>query len=426
MPSLLIKNASIASEDSDDLTVADVLVENGIIARIEQGIDADGDVRVIDGTGKVMVPAMFDTHVHMREPGQEAKETIKTGTEAAINGGVTGVVLMPNTSPAIDSPAMVRTIYDIAQRDARIPVYTSGCITKGREGKELAGIEGMLQLGVKMLTDDGDAVPDMLLLKRAMEYASEFDCFFASHCEILELSGPRALNEGAVSYKLGIQGTPACSEEICMDRDIRLAHATGARLHIQHVSSKIGMETIRWWKQMGAKVTAEVSPHHLLFNEEDIGNYDNHYKMNPPLRTAGDNAALLEGLKEGVFDIIATDHAPHTPFEKAQDFVSAPNGITGLETAVVSLFHHYINKGGFGWALLVNRYSAQPRRMMGLDPVPIVEGGSAEFILFDPQGETTFTADFMRSKSQNTPFLDKTLDGSIDLVVLGDEVLLER
>ena len=426
MPSLLIKNASIASEDSDDLTVADVLVENGIIARIEQGIDADGDVRVIDGTGKVMVPAMFDTHVHMREPGQEAKETIKTGTEAAINGGVTGVVLMPNTSPAIDSPAMVRTIYDIAQRDARIPVYTSGCITKGREGKELAGIEGMLQLGVKMLTDDGDAVPDMLLLKRAMEYASEFDCFFASHCEILELSGPRALNEGAVSYKLGIQGTPACSEEICMDRDIRLAHATGARLHIQHVSSKIGMETIRWWKQMGAKVTAEVSPHHLLFNEEDIGNYDTHYKMNPPLRTSGDNAALLEGLKEGVFDIIATDHAPHTPFEKAQDFVSAPNGITGLETAVVSLFHHYINKGGFGWALLVNRYSAQPRRMMGLDPVPIVEGGSAEFILFDPQGETTFTADFMRSKSQNTPFLDKTLDGSIDLVVLGDEVLLER
>jgi len=211
-----------------------------------------------------------------------------------------------------------------------------------------------------------------------------------------------------------------------MDRDIRLAHATGARLHIQHVSSKIGMETIRWWKQMGAKVTAEVSPHHLLFNEEDIGNYDTHYKMNPPLRTAGDNAALLEGLKEGVFDIIATDHAPHTPFEKAQDFVSAPNGITGLETAVVSLFHHYINKGGFGWALLVNRYSAQPRRMMGLDPVPIVEGGSAEFILFDPQGETTFTADFMRSKSQNTPFLDKTLDGSIDLVVLGDEVLLER
>lgn len=426
MSVLLIKNASIACEEDDDLGSADVLVENGIITKVSQGIDAPDDAKVIDGMGKVLVPAMFDTHIHMREPGQEAKETIKTGTEAAINGGVTGVVLMPNTSPAIDSAAMVRMVYDIAKRDSRIPVYTSGCITKGREGKELAGIDGMLQLGVKMLTDDGDAVPDMLLLKRAMEYASEFDCFFASHCEVLELSGPRALNEGVVSHRLGIQGSPACSEEICMDRDIRLAHATGARLHIQHVSSKIGMETIRWWKQMGAKITAEVSPHHLLFNEEDIGNYDTHYKMNPPLRTAEDNKFLLDGLKEGVFDIIATDHAPHTPFEKAQDFVNAPNGITGLETALISLFHYYVNKGEFGWSLIVNRYSAQPRRMMGLEPVPIKEGGKAEFLLFDPKGSTAFTSDYMRSKSRNTPFLDKTLDGSIDLVVLGDDVLLER
>ncbi|MBK1830889.1 dihydroorotase [Verrucomicrobiaceae bacterium R5-34] len=426
MASLLIQNARIACEENDDLTPADVLVENGTITQIGDQLQAPEGAKVIDASNKILMPAMFDTHIHMREPGQEAKETIKSGSEAAINGGVTGVVLMPNTSPAIDSAAMVRTIYDIAKRDARIPVYTSGCITKGREGKELAGIDGMLKLGVKMLTDDGDAVPDLLLLKHAMEYASEFDCFFASHCEVLELSGPRALNEGVVSHRLGIQGTPACSEEICMDRDIRLAHATGARLHIQHVSSKIGMETIRWWKQMGAKVTAEVSPHHLLFNEEDIGDYDTHYKMNPPLRTAEDNKALLEGLKEGVFDIIATDHAPHTPFEKSQDFVNAPNGITGLETALISLFHYFVKTNEFGWGLIVNRYSAQPRRMMGLDPVPITEGGKADFLLFDPEGQTTFSSDYMQSLSENTPFLDKTLDGSIDLVVLGDEVLLER
>ncbi len=423
---LLIQNARIASEDNDDLTPSDVLVENGKITQVGRRIKVLEGAKVIDASGKILMPAMFDTHIHMREPGQEAKETIKSGTEAAINGGVTGVVLMPNTSPAIDSAAMVRTIYDIAERDSRIPVYTSGCITKGREGKELAGIDGMLNLGVKMLTDDGDAVPDLLLLKHAMEYASEFDCFFASHCEVLELSGPRALNEGVVSHRLGIPGTPACSEEICMDRDIRLAHATGARLHIQHVSSKIGMETIRWWKKMGAKVTAEVSPHHLLFADEDIGDYDTHYKMNPPLRTAEDNRALLEGLKEGVFDIIATDHAPHTAFEKSQDFVNAPNGITGLETALVSLYHHFVQKGEFGWGLVVNRYSAQPRRMMGLDAVPICEGGVADFLLFDPEGETTFSKEFMQSKSQNTPFLDKTLNGSIDLVVLGDQVLLER
>lgn len=426
MASLLIQNVRIACEENDDLTPADVLVENGTITQIGDQLQAPEGAKVIDASNKILMPAMFDTHIHMREPGQEAKETIKSGSEAAINGGVTGVVLMPNTSPAIDSAAMVRTIYDIAKRDARIPVYTSGCITKGREGKELAGIDGMLKLGVKMLTDDGDAVPDLLLLKHAMEYASEFDCFFASHCEVLELSGPRALNEGVVSHRLGIQGTPACSEEICMDRDIRVAHATGARLHIQHVSSKIGMETIRWWKQMGAKVTAEVSPHHLLFNEEDIGDYDTHYKMNPPLRTAEDNKALLEGLKEGVFDIIATDHAPHTPFEKSQDFVNAPNGITGLETSLISLFHYFVKTNEFGWGLIVNRYSAQPRRMMGLDPVPITEGGKADFLLFDPEGQTTFSSDYMQSLSENTPFLDKTLDGSIDLVVLGDEVLLER
>jgi len=426
MSALFIKNAQIACEENDTLTSADVLVENGIITATGQDLETPKDAEVIDAKGKILMPAMFDTHIHMREPGQEGKETIKSGTEAAINGGVTGVVLMPNTVPAIDSAAMVKTIYDIAERDSRIPVYTSGCITKGREGKELASIDGMLSLGVKMLTDDGDAVPDLSLLKRAMEYASEFDCFFASHCEVLELSGPRALNEGVVSHRLGIQGTPACSEEICMDRDIRLAHATGARLHIQHVSSKLGMETIRWWKMQGAKVTAEVSPHHLLFNEEDIGNYDTHYKMNPPLRTAEDNKALLEGLKEGVFDIIATDHAPHTPFEKAQDFVNAPNGITGLETALISLFHHYVNKGVFGWGLIVKRYSAEPRRMMGLDSVPIKAGGKADFLLFDPKGSTIFTKDYMQSKSQNTPFLDQKLDGSIDLVVLGDKVLLKR
>ncbi|MGB0775832.1 MAG: dihydroorotase [Akkermansiaceae bacterium] len=426
MSTLLIKNARIVCEENDSLTAADVLVENGTITSIKQGLAASDSARVIDAAGKLLMPAMFDTHIHMREPGQEAKETIKSGTEAAINGGVTGVVLMPNTAPAIDSAAMVRTIYDIAERDSRIPVYTSGCITKGREGKELAGIDGMLGAGVKMLTDDGDAVPDLLLLKNAMEYASEFDCFFASHCEVLELSGPRALNDGVVSHRLGIPGTPACSEEICMDRDIRLAHATGARLHIQHVSSAIGMETIRWWKSMGAKVTAEVSPHHLLFNEEDIGDYDTHYKMNPPLRTAADNKELLKGLKDGVFDIIATDHAPHTPFEKAQDFVNAPNGITGLETAIISLYHHFVKSGELSWSLIVNKYSAEPRRMMSLPTVPVTEGGAADFILFDPEGKTTFSADYMQSKSENTPFLNQTLDGSIDLVVLGDEVLLER
>lgn len=424
---LLITNARIASENSPALTEADVLLADGKIQQIGKSLSAPDGTRTIDACGRILMPGMFDAHVHFREPGFEAKETIATGAEAAINGGITGVVMMPNTSPAIDSGTVVSQVLEIAKRSARIPVHTSGCVTKGRQGKELAGIEGMRAHGVRMLTDDGDTTGDAAVLYRAMQYATEFGMFFASHCEVPELAGPRALNCGAMSYRLGIKGSPACAEEIIIDRDIRLAHATGAHIHIQHVSSKLGMETIRWWKQRGdVKVTAEVSPHHLLFTEDDIGDYDTHYKMNPPLRTRADTEALLEGLLDGTFDLIATDHAPHTPFEKSQDFVSAPNGISGLDTALVSLHHHFIASGKFGWDLVVKRFSAEPRRLMGLPAVSIVEGQAADFILFDPEKETTFTADFMRSKSQNTPFLGKTLKGSVDLVVLGENVLLDR
>jgi len=424
---LLIQNARIASEHSADLTDADILIEDGKIKSVGQGLAVPAGAKAIDARKRIAMPAMFDAHVHFREPGFEAKETIATGAESAINGGITGVVMMPNTNPTIDSATVVGQVLDIAKRTARIPVYTSGCVTKGRHGKELAGIDGMRNLGVKMLTDDGDTTGDPAVLLRAMQYASEFDMFFASHCEVPELAGPRALNEGVTSYRLGIKGSPACAEEIIIDRDIRLAHAAGAHIHIQHVSSKLGMETIAWWKSRGdVKVTAEVAPHHLLFIDEDIGDYDTHYKMNPPLRTRADNEALLQGLIDGVFDLIATDHAPHTPFEKSQDFVSAPNGITGLDTALVSLYHHFIATGKFGWDLLIKRFSAEPRRMMGLEVPTISEGSPADLILFDTEKETTFTKEFMKSKSQNTPFLDKTLKGSVDLVVLGDEILLER
>ena len=424
---LLLRNTRIASESRPDLLPADVLIQDGIIQKIAEGITPPSDCREIDCKNQILCPGFFDAHVHFREPGGEQKENIATGSEAAINGGITGIVMMPNTSPALDSGASVNAILDSGKRNSRIPIYTSGCVTKGREGKELAGIDGMRAAGVKMLTDDGDTTINSSILYRAMQYASEFGMFFASHCEVPELAGPRALNEGAVSYKLGIQGSPACAEEIIIDRDIRLAHATGAHIHIQHVSSKMGMETIRWWKSRGdVKVTAEVSPHHLLFTDEHIGDFDTHYKMNPPLRSKADNEALLEGLLDGTFDLIATDHAPHTPFEKAQDFVSAPNGITGLDTAVVSLYHHFIREGKFGWDTLVRKYSAEPRRMMSLEVPSIEEGQHANLTLFNTEATSTFTKDFMKSKSQNTPFLDKTLNGRIDLVILGDEILLER
>lgn len=421
---LYFRDVLVCAEDQDPVR-SNVLIEDGIYKAIGDDLSIPEGAEIIEGEGrKLLMPAMFDTHVHFREPGQEHKEDIATGSEAAINGGITGIVMMPNTAPAIDSAAMVNQVLNKAKEISRIPIYTSGCVTKGRAGKEMAGIQGMVEAGVVMITDDGDTVGDPAMLKRAMEYASEFDVFFASHCETPELMGPRALNEGRKSYELGIQGSPAISEEICMDRDIRIAHATGTHLHIQHVSSGIGMKTIKWWKEMGAKVTGEVSPHHLIFNEMDIGEYNTNFKMNPPLRTAEDNEMLLEGLKEGVFDIIATDHAPHTEVEKTTvDFVNAPNGITGLETAVVSLFDRFIAKGKLDWKTLVKRFSAEPRRMMRLEPVPVEVGGKVDCLLFDPESTTTFSKDFFKSKSTNSPFIDQTLAGEIQMVVLDSKIL---
>lgn len=423
----LFRGGQIASEDSPFLQSADVLVEGEKLVGVGENLTVEGPVEEIDCTGCVLMPAMFDLHVHAREPGQEQKESIESASEAAINGGVTGMVLMPNTLPAIDSGGLVQTIKDIAEEKSRIQVLQSGCLTKGRAGEELSAIAGLAAKGVPLLTDDGDAVADPRLLRRAMEYAKDFGLPVASHCEVKALSGKGAINEGKISYRLGLPGIPSISEEICIDRDIRLAQYTGAHLHIQHVTTARGMETIRRAKEDGVNVTCEVAPHHLIFNEGDIRDYDPNFKMNPPLRSEEDNELLLQGLIGGVIDVIATDHAPHTEFEKRNcDFASAPFGITGLETAVVSLFHHFIKQERFGWDLVVRRYSAEPRRLLGLEPFPVVEEGRAEFLVFATDQSTTFQREFMRSKSANTPFVDQTLEGRVVAVVRGGEILLQR
>ena len=424
---IFIKQASIAKEGVSDLDEADVLIEGGFIKSLGVGLKVPDQARIIEAKGKVVLPGLFDVHVHLREPGQTSKETIKTGTKAAINGGVTGVVAMPNTIPAIDSGGMVRSVLEIAKNDSGIPFFTTGCITRGREGKEMAAISGMKDAGVVMITDDGSPVENPQLLRRSMEYAREFDLPLASHCETMQLSGPGAMNEGRRSYKLGIPGIPSISEEICISRDIQIAAYTGVHLHIQHVTTAAGMEIIRRAKNDGVNVTCEVAPHHLIFNENHITDYDTYYKMNPPLRTEEDNVRLFEGLIEGVFDVIATDHAPHTEFEKRQqDFEAAPFGITGLETVLPSMFHYFINENKMDWGVMVQRYSSEPRKLLGHDPVSISEGQKAEIVIFNVNGETVFTKEFMESKSPNTPFLDKTLKGSVELVVVGEEVLLDR
>lgn len=421
----LYQGGCIASDASAQLQHADVLVEGGRITRVAPDLQAPADAEVIDCKGKVILPALFDVHVHAREPGQTHKENIKTCSDAAINGGITGFVMMPNTSPAIDNAGVVRSVLESAKA-CRIPLFTSGAITKGREGKELAAIGSMKAAGVVMLTDDGNPVSNPVVLRRAMEYARDFDLIVASHCETMELSGKGVMHEGRVSYSLGLEGIPAISEEVCIARDIQIARYTGAHLHIQHVTTGLGVEIIRRAKNDGVKVTCEVAPHHLIFTHDDVGDYDTHYKMNPPLRTKEDNELLLAALKEGVFDVIATDHAPHSETEKKNDFASAPFGVTGLETALPSLYDRFISKGLLSWEVIVKRYSSAPRELIGLKPVPVVEGGVAEFIVFDPGATTTYSRDFMKSKSVNTPFFGQTLQGRVEMVVADGVVLLQR
>ncbi len=421
----LYRGGMIASEDERHPVPGDVLVEGDRIIAVDVGLTASDGVEVVECRGRILLPSLFDVHVHAREPGQEDKETIRTASEAAINGGVTGIVLMPNTDPPIDSGNVVALVLEKG-RACRIDVMTSGCITKGRAGEQLAGIAGMKQAGAALLTDDGSPVENPQLLRHAMEYARDFGLFLASHCETAALTAGGAINEGTRSYHLGLPGIAAISEEICLDRDIRLAQYTGTHIHIQHVTTARGMETIRRFKDEGVRVTCEVSPHHLIFNESHIAGYDTNYKMNPPLRTPEDNERLLEGLIEGVFDVIATDHAPHTEFEKNNDFVSAPFGITGLETALPSLFDRFIAPGKFGWDVLVRRYSAEPRRLMGKDAVKVASGQPADFVVFDPAATTVFSREFMRSRSVNTPFLDREVRGRIVETVYRGEVLLRR
>lgn len=402
----------------------DILVgADGRIEKTAPDIAPASRADTVDCAGKILLPGLFDMHVHLREPGREDEETIATGARAAVRGGFTGIVAMPNTDPPIDTGGLVRFVRTLAREQSPIPVWTSGCITKGRAGQQLADIADTHRQGAVMITDDGDPVADPYLFRRALEYARHFDLLVACHCEVPELSRGGAMNEGARSYRLGIPGIPACSEEISIARDLELARLAGARIHIQHVTTARGLDIIRRAKADGVRVTCEVSPHHLLLSEEDITDYDTNFKMNPPLRTPADNAALLAGLLDGSIDALATDHAPHTEFEKNLDFASAPFGITGLETALPSLYERLVLPGKLPWDILVRAFSQTPRRILGLEEAEFSEGQPANFTIFDPEGSTQVSVETMASKSRNTPFLGQTLAGAVEQVVLGPELL---
>ena len=413
----LFKNASIARADSPELEKADVLVgDDGVIKEV--GKDIAGDA-ASDCAGCVLVPGMFDLHVHAREPGAEHKETLATCADAALNGGITGLVLMPDTSPPIDTGNLVKSLQDLVSEASPIPMLVAGCLTKRREGEKLAGFSGMANRGVVMLTDSDRTVPCPDLLRRCMEYARDFHLVVTSHCDTPALAKAGAVNEGRVSYQLGLPGIPAISQEIAIDRDIRVAQHTGAKLHLQQISTAHALRAISDAKATGTNVTCEVSPFHLLLSEDDIEDYNTAYKLDPPLRLPADRDALLKGLLDDTVDAIATNHAPHTEFEKAADFASAPFGVAGLETAVLSLYDRFIKNGVFGWDLLIRKYSVAPREIVGQQPVAIQEGEKANFFVFDPEGETTVDAGYLKTKSHVSPFLGKAFAGAIRETVLG-------
>lgn len=419
---VLIRNVMVVSPGAET-TVRDVLMANGRWSF--PGTPPEG-AKIMDGTGRILFPGLYDLHAHLREPGREDSETIATGCEAALAGGFTGLTAMPDTSPPVDNGGMVHSLREIAQRTARFPVEVAGCITKGRLGQELAEIGEMQSRGAVMITDDPDPVVNPQVLRRALQYARGLDVLVATTCDVRELSGAGAMHDGTVSYRMGLPGLHPCAEEIGIARDIRLAQSCSSRIHIRGISTARSVETIRRYKSEGVAVTAEVFPHHLLFTDESVGDYNTAYKVKPPLRPESDRQALLQAVREGVIDVLATDHTPHTWFEKTRDFGSAPFGMTGLATALPALHHYLIAPGLLSWEVLVQRFSAAPRRLLGLDTPVIAEGSAVNAVLFDPAAPVTFTPEFLRSPSRNTPFLDQTLTGKVVWAALGGKVLVDQ
>ena len=402
-----------AGEDA----VRDVVVADGVLA----GPGAAEGAERIDASGLVIAPGLVDLHTHLREPGDEHKETVATGTRAAAVGGYTAVAAMANTSPVADNAAVVQAVRDLATAAGLCDVFPVGAVTRGRSGELLADLGEMAAAGVRMFSDDGSSVPTARLLRNAMTYLRAFgdDLVIAEHAEDASLVEGGHMHEGMRSASLGLAGRPAEAEEIIVARDLALARATGCRLHLCHLSSARAVELVRRAKAEGVRVTAEVTPHHLTFTDEDLATYDANLKMNPPLRTAEDRAALLEGLVDGTIDVIATDHAPHAVEEKESEFDAAPPGTIGLETALPAVIAEVVAPGHASLARAIEAMSTAPARILGAADHggPLEPGRPANLVVFDPDAERVVEAPFS-SKARNSAFLGRRVRGSVVYTVL--------
>lgn len=422
---LLIRGAHVVDPQVGLDAVRDVVVEGERIAEVAESVQVPVGAEVIDGTGKYLVPGLVDIHVHFRDPGYEYKETIETGSAAAAVGGFTDVATMPNTDPVVDTGEGIH--YQIAKGDAcgLVHVRPIGACTKGEKGEQLAEIGDMAHEGACMFSDDGHGVQSAGMLRTVMDYVRQFDRVVACHCEVDSLSNHGQVNEGRASTRLGLAGWPAAGEEVEIGRDIDLCRLTGCALHICHISTARGAELVRAAKAEGLPVTAEVCPHHLFLDETALDEtYDTNLKMNPPLRTPEDAAALREALVDGTIDCVVTDHAPHAPFEKEREFEAAPFGVVGLETSLPLVLTNLVATGKMSWSRLVEAMCVAPRRIARLEPVRVEEGSVADLTLVDPASAFDVTPELFAGKESNSAFLGAHLTGrATDTLVAGRHVL---
>lgn len=376
----------------------------------------------IDCTGKIVCPGLIDMHVHLREPGREEDETIATGVASAIAGGVTSVACMPNTEPALDSQSAAEFVIQQARRANLANVFPIGAITKGRQGGELSEMGGLVQGGAVAFTDDGTPVTSSEVMRRAMEYARGLGKAILSHSEDLELTKGGVMHEGAVSVRLGLKGMPSAAEEIMVYREIALAEITGAHVHILHVSTAGSVELIRQGKRKGIRVTGEACPHHVTLTDECLASFDANYKMAPPLRTSADIEALIEGLKDGTLEVLATDHAPHAIEKKTREFDQAPNGIIGLETFLPISVKALIEPGHLDWPTMIGMMTIAPARVLGINRGTLAKGAIADVTVIDPHAEWTIDSAKFRSKSRNCPFNGWKVRSRAEVVIVGGDI----
>ncbi len=419
----LIKNGLVIDPANQLQGKYDLLLKGKRIIKIAKEIKNE-DYKIIDLDGMLILPGLIDMHTHLREPGFEEKETIKTGCEAAAVGGFTTIATMPNTEPVADNPATVEFIKSKAEK-AVVKVIPIGSITKKIEGKELAEIGFLQEAGVKGLSDDGNPVMNAEIMRRAMEYAVSFDLPIISHCEDLNLSGDGVMNEGYNSTILGLKPIPAAAEEVMIARDIILAELTSVKLHIAHLSTSRGLELVASAKERGLEVTAEATPHHLTLTDDEVKGYNPDTKVNPPLRSWKDVESLRDGLKKGIIDIIATDHAPHTFEDKLGEYDYAAFGISGLETALALTYNELIRPGLIEWETVIKAMTVNPAGILGIDFEGICQGATADLTVFDPDRSWVVDPDKFHSKGKNTPFAGRELKGKPILTFVDGQLVFD-